>query len=164
MNGKVVMVMSLFRLEPIIRNFEFITGKIIWLQNRIHGLLTMVWAAKYFRKRNISLSEKQSFFEENHSVCRHRRFVRFYQTVTHYGMIASHHPSIRHRGKKAPFGLPRRKGNLSRTLSLKIYKSETFLYPAFSDFQQPVSLCCTSEHRPAVASQPTFRRWSTEKF
>ena len=65
-------------------------------------------------------------------------------------MIASHHPSIRHWGKNAPFGLPRRKGNLSRPLALKIYKSETFLYPLCSGFQQPVSLCC-------IAPSPTCR-------
>ena len=34
----------------------------------------------------------------------------------------------------------------------------------FLDFQQPVSLCCTSEQRPVVASQPTFRRWNTTKL
>jgi len=56
--------------------------------------------------------------------------VRFYQTVTHYGMIENYHPSIRHRGKNAPFGLPRRKGSLSRTLSLKILKAKDFPFPA----------------------------------
>ncbi len=29
-----------------------------------------------------------------------KRYVRFYQTVTHYGMIEIYHTSIRHRGKK----------------------------------------------------------------
>ena len=105
----------------------------------------MIWAAKYYTcwkdsaidavsSAGIFVSERFRFLKISRflkkPLCRCKRYVRFYQTVTHYGMIKIYHPSIRHMGKKAPFGLPLRKSNLSHTLSLKILKAKSFPFPA----------------------------------
>ncbi len=103
-------------------------------------------------------------FEENLSVW-HRRCV---------GTVLSNRNSLRDdskpsplhspQGQKRPFWItPQERQPFPHPIPENLQKRNVSL-TRFFDFQQPVSLCCTSEQRSAVASQPTFRRWNTTRL
>lgn len=93
-------------------------------------------------------------------------------------MIASYHPSIRHRGEKAPFGLPPQERQPFPHPIPENLRSEKFPFPRFTIFNspfhsavspfpaQPLHPCQHSvglTRRFTSGLGPTFRRWSTTK-
>ena len=105
--------------------------------------------------------------------------VRFYQTVTHYGMIASHHPFIRHRDKNVTFGLPPQERLPFPHPIPENLKSEIFPFPRFTIFNSPFHSAVPPSNAQSLhpcqhsvgltrrftsGLDSTFRRWNTTKL
>ena len=104
--------------------------------------------------------------------------IRFYQTVTHYGMIEIYHPLHSPQGQKGPFWItPQERQPFPHPIPENL-KSEMFPFPCFTIFNSPFhSAVPPSNAQPLHPCQhsvgltksftsglgPTFRRWNTIK-